>query len=53
MLEINEKMEFFIISDDDNYARKLLPDIPVLPGNMETDFLALFKTDLKSNVKNV
>ena len=35
--------KFIGISDDDNYFKKILPDIDILHGGMEHDFAALFQ----------
>lgn len=36
-------VNFKIVSDDDRYCKSLFPDIEILPGDMSSDFVALFK----------
>lgn len=34
---------FVAVSDDDPYVRALFPDLPILPGQMEEDYTALYQ----------
>ncbi|QDD07078.1 hypothetical protein FIT65_04480 [Candidatus Methylopumilus planktonicus] len=35
--------KFVAVSDDDNYVRAMFPDIKILPGGMEQDYIALMQ----------
>ena len=42
MKRINNELSFSIVTDDYNYASKLLPEIDILKGNMHDDFSRIF-----------
>ncbi len=42
MKRINNELNFSIVTDDYNYASKLLPEIDILKGNMQHDFSRIF-----------
>ena len=43
ILEINNKISFYIVTDDYKYASKLFPKYEILYGNIEDDFMNLHK----------
>ena len=42
MKRIKNDLNFSIVTDDYNYASKLLPEIDILKGNMHHDFSRIF-----------
>ena len=45
MREICQNMKFFIVTDDYDYAKNLLPDLKILKGNIDQDFSQLFHSE--------
>ena len=43
MRKIENKMQFFIVTDDYDYAKNLLPQLKILKGNLAEDFTQLFQ----------
>ena len=43
MKKRNPNLKFRIVTDDKNYAKKLLPNIEIIGGNISSDFYALYK----------
>ena len=44
MKNINKNMKFYIVTDDYDYAKNLLPELKILKGNMDDDFTQLFNS---------
>ena len=44
MKDIHKNMIFYIVTDDYDYARNLLPEMKILKGNIDDDFNQLFNS---------
>ena len=44
MKNTHKNMKFYIVTDDYDYAKNLLPELKILKGNMDDDFTQLFNS---------
>ena len=45
MKNTHKNMKFYIVTDDYDYAKNLLPELKILKGNMSDDFTQLFNSE--------
>ena len=45
MKNTHKNMKFYIVTDDYDYAKNLLPELKILKGNMDDDFTQLFNSE--------
>ena len=45
MKNTHKNMKFYIVTDDYDYAKNLLPELKILKGNMNDDFTQLFNSE--------